>query len=137
MLSSARGRALSCAFNRSVHRSRNHKSLLGSCSSFTFPVACAPVRNSSCKTLESFATVDPETLSGEKPYQVYNLVKGGWTLPKSSVTIPDPLNGKPFLQLPDTQADEIGPYVEALKAVPKSGLHNPFKVCAREEIILG
>jgi len=64
-------------------------------------------------------------------------VKGGWTLPKSSVTIPDPLNGKPFLQLPDTQADEIGPYVEALKAVPKSGLHNPFKVCAREEIILG
>lgn len=55
-------------------------------------------------------------------------VNGGWTLPKRSVTMPDPLNGQPFLQMPDTTTEELGPYIDSLKSVPKSGLHNPFKV---------
>ncbi|KAM3567986.1 hypothetical protein VYU27_009880, partial [Nannochloropsis oceanica] len=83
--------------------------------------------SSTSKALDAFATVDPEDLSGKKPYQVYNLVNGGWTLPKRSVVMPDPLNGQPFLQLPDTTTDELRPYIDSMKSVPKSGLHNPFK----------
>ncbi len=86
--------------------------------------------SSSSKLLDSFATVDPETLSGAQPYQVYNLVQGAWTLPQASTDMPDPLNGEPFLKIPDTQEAELQLYVESLKQVPKSGLHNPFKVRA-------
>lgn len=82
----------------------------------------------SSKLLDSFATVDPEALSGAEPYQVYNLVSGGWTLPKRSADMPDPLNGELFLKVPDTQAKELQPFVDGLRGVPKSGLHNPFKV---------
>lgn len=82
----------------------------------------------SSKLLDSFATVDPETVSGAQPYQVYNLVNGGWTLPTQSATMPDPLNGEPFLQIPDTQEGDLQPFVDSLRTVPKSGLHNPFKV---------
>lgn len=85
----------------------------------------------SSKLLDSFATVDPETVSGAQPYQVYNLVNGGWTLPAQSATMPDPLNGEPFLQIPDTQEGDLQPFVDSLRTVPKSGLHNPFKVGGR------
>lgn len=54
-------------------------------------------------------------------------VNGEWGLPAKSKTIPDPLNGEPFIKLPDTQLDEIDPFVQSLRAVPKSGLHNPLK----------
>lgn len=84
--------------------------------------------SSSSKLLDSFATVDPEALSGAQPYQVYNLVSGGWTLPKASAATPDPLNGEPFLKIPDTQEGDLQPFVDSLRGVPKSGLHNPFKV---------
>ena len=43
------------------------------------------------------------------------------------MTLPDPLNGDPFLLCPDTQLFEIEPFVHSLRAVPKSGLHNPLK----------
>jgi hypothetical protein len=42
-------------------------------------------------------------------------------------TIPDPLNGEEFVQLPDTQPGELEPFVQSLQACPKSGLHNPLK----------
>lgn len=41
--------------------------------------------------------------------------------------IPDPLNGENFIRCPDTQMYEIEPFVSSLKAIPKSGLHNPLK----------
>lgn len=41
--------------------------------------------------------------------------------------IPDPLNGEPFISVPHTSTSELRPYVQQLKQVPKSGLHNPFK----------
>ena len=31
------------------------------------------------------------------------------------------------LQVPDTGMDEIEPYIQRMAAVPRSGLHNPFK----------
>ena len=92
-------------------------------------LAATAVASSSSKLLDSFATVDPEALSGAQPYHVYNLVSGGWTLPKASTAMPDPLNGEPFLKIPDTQEGDLQPFVDSLRGVPKSGLHNPFKVC--------
>lgn len=41
--------------------------------------------------------------------------------------MPDPLNGEPFLEVCDTQKNEISEFCEALKLCPKSGLHNPLK----------
>ncbi len=43
------------------------------------------------------------------------------------MTIPDPLNGEPFITVPDTQLHEVEPFVKSLLAVPKSRLHNPLK----------
>lgn len=34
---------------------------------------------------------------------------------------------QPALQVPDTQLYEIEPFVASMKAVPKSGMHNPLK----------
>ncbi|EIE18461.1 aldehyde dehydrogenase [Coccomyxa subellipsoidea C-169] len=79
------------------------------------------------RLLSSWASVDPSAISGSNPGQAYNLVNGEWGLPAKSKTIPDPLNGEPFIKLPDTQLDEIDPFVQSLRAVPKSGLHNPLK----------
>jgi 1-pyrroline-5-carboxylate dehydrogenase len=39
----------------------------------------------------------------------------------------DPLTGKPMVSYPDTQMDEIDPFVQSLLSTPKTGLHNPFK----------
>ena len=54
-------------------------------------------------------------------------VFGKWVGTEKQLTIPDPLNGEPFIKVPDTQLNEIEPFVKSLLAVPKSGLHNPFK----------
>ena len=42
-------------------------------------------------------------------------------------SIQDPWTGEEFIALPDPQVSEISPYVESLKKVTKSGLHNPLK----------
>jgi hypothetical protein len=55
-------------------------------------------------------------------------VNGEWVLPASSEVIVDPLNGSPFLRLPDTKESELQPFVDSLRTCPKSGLHNPIKV---------
>lgn len=55
-------------------------------------------------------------------------VGGEWKLPASSEVVVDPLNGSPFLRVPDTKANEVQPFVDSLRACPKSGLHNPIKV---------
>jgi hypothetical protein len=54
-------------------------------------------------------------------------VAGRWAPSSHTTTIPDPLNGEPFVQLPDTQEAELDHFVASLLACPKSGLHNPFK----------
>lgn len=54
-------------------------------------------------------------------------VAGKWADAASVLTIPDPLNGEPFTYIPDTQGAELQPFISSLKAVPKSGLHNPLK----------
>lgn len=54
-------------------------------------------------------------------------VDGKWQTTGSSRTIPDPLNGEPFIAYPDTAANETAPFVASLRRVPKTGLHNPLK----------
>eukprot|EP00891_Asterochloris_glomerata_P008338 jgi/Astpho2/8338/Aster-01407 len=79
------------------------------------------------RLLGSWATVDPKGMSGSSPAQCYNLVNGKWHLPANSKTIPDPYNGEAFVKVPDPQVNEIGAFVESLRAVPKTGQHNPLK----------
>ncbi len=54
-------------------------------------------------------------------------VGGRWQPSRESRVLPDPLNGEPFIAVPHTRPDELDPFVASLKAVPKSGLHNPLK----------
>jgi hypothetical protein len=79
----------------------------------------------------AWATVDPSQLGEtEQPYAVSNLVNGRWTSAVATrMNIPNPMNkNKPDLfSIPDTHANELGPFYESLRAVPKTGLHNPLK----------
>ena len=54
-------------------------------------------------------------------------VAGRWVQSSKKRILPDPLDGSPFIEVPDTPASEAGPFIESLRAVPKHGLHNPFK----------
>jgi 1-pyrroline-5-carboxylate dehydrogenase len=83
----------------------------------------------SFSSLGSFATVDPHTMSAEKPHTCFNLVNGSWGLPETGGTSPmvDPLNGESFMNVADTKSSDLAPFIAGLKSVPKHGLHNPFK----------
>jgi len=75
----------------------------------------------------AFATVDPLTMSKNKPHTVLNLVGGEWVKSEKTSEEVDPLNGNVFMHVSDTQVHEITPFVDSLARVPKSGLHNPLK----------
>ena len=77
-----------------------------------------------------WATADPSTMGVGAPHIVANLVAGKWTTDtKATMTIPDPMdkNSQPIFTIPDTQVDELEPFFKSLRAVPKSGIHNPLK----------
>jgi 1-pyrroline-5-carboxylate dehydrogenase len=78
-------------------------------------------------TCPPYATLDPYTISGSNPCTLYNLEGGEWKSAQKTISIPDPLNGEPFVVVPDTQVSELGPFLENAKSCPKSGLHNPLK----------
>ena len=68
---------------------------------------------------ESFATVDPfDGMTGAAPAQAQNLVGGQWVTTEKTMTVPDPLNGEPFIEMPDTQ--DIAPFVAGLRSCPKT-----------------
>jgi len=75
--------------------------------------------------LKAFATIDPNNLSVKD--KGFNLVKGEWASTASYTDLIDPLTGDVMMKQPDTQLDEIQPFVESLQECPKHGLHNPFK----------
>ena len=65
-----------------------------------------------------------------KPHFVPNLVNGNWVRKASKVMeIPNPMleNGHPIFSIQDTQVEELGPFIESMALVPKSGVHNPLK----------
>eukprot|EP00947_MAST-08B_sp_MAST-8B-sp1_P004075 g4075.t1 len=75
----------------------------------------------------SWATLDPDAMSGASPGKCENLVGGEWKSVAQEKMIIDPLNGEAFLAVPDTQLSEIGPFVERMRTCPRTGLHNPLK----------
>eukprot|EP00981_Chlorochromonas_danica_P001410 scaffold296_cov164-Ochromonas_danica.AAC.27 len=77
--------------------------------------------------VEAFATVDPFKLSGKHVHVVQNLVSGEWKTADHLLNLPDPLNGDIFMKVSDSKESDLRPFVENAHAVPKSGLHNPFK----------
>lgn len=84
----------------------------------------------SLSALPSWATLDPASLgTNPEPYEVSNLVNGIWSTSQTSMVIPNPMDREapPVCTIPDTQGHELGPFVESLKSVPKSGVHNPLK----------
>lgn len=54
-------------------------------------------------------------------------VAGAWTKAAQHEVVVDPMNGEPFLHVPDTALGELAPFVESLNACPKTGLHNPLR----------
>lgn len=82
-----------------------------------------------------WATVNPDTMSSAAPAIGKNLVGGTWMETKTQHTVIDPLNGDPFMLVPNTAEDEIGPYVERMKTCPRSGLHNPIKNVERYNML--
>jgi len=76
--------------------------------------------------LKAFATIDPNNMNGSD--KGYNLVDGEWCGTEKYADLPDPMAaGKTLMKVPATSLDEIHPFIDSMKAVPKSGLHNPFK----------
>ena len=75
----------------------------------------------------TFATVDPYTLTSSRPHTVQNLLNGAWVPSNSLITLPDPMNGDPFIHVADAQKDDIDRFVTSLNSCTKSGLHNPLK----------
>mmetsp|Transcript_7428 Transcript_7428/g.10535 ORF Transcript_7428/g.10535 Transcript_7428/m.10535 type:complete len:573 (+) Transcript_7428:101-1819(+) len=83
-------------------------------------------------TLPSWATYDPTSLgeSENDTYQVSNLVHGTWTQETTKkMWIPHPLDydKAPIFSIPDTSTHELQPFIQSLRQVSKSGLHNPMK----------
>ena len=86
--------------------------------------------SSSSMSVPSWATLDPAAMGVEsEPHAVLNCVAGKWTSAKHTMSIPHPLNtdAPDIFTIPDTQVDELKPFIESLRSVPKTGLHNPLK----------
>ncbi|XP_068648242.1 probable aldehyde dehydrogenase [Aristolochia californica] len=84
----------------------------------------------------AFATVTAENISGSQPAQVHNLVQGKWVGSSKWTTIPDPLNGEPFIKVAEVNEMELKPFVESLVKCPKYGLHNPLR-CPERYLLFG
>mmetsp|Transcript_85435 Transcript_85435/g.160903 ORF Transcript_85435/g.160903 Transcript_85435/m.160903 type:complete len:556 (+) Transcript_85435:34-1701(+) len=94
------------------------------CRRFTF-ILTSKARAAS--SVPEWATIDPDAMSGANPAVGMNLCNGEWTSAAKMKAIPDPMNGEAFIKVPDVSLTEIGPYVERMLSVPRSGLHNPIK----------
>lgn len=84
--------------------------------------------------VSSWATLDAGAWDGARPHTQQSLLAGEWLAPSPSAryeTVPDPLNGEPFLRVPSPSAADLAPWVASAGSVTKSGLHNPFKNPAR------
>lgn len=91
----------------------------------------------SVSSMPSWASTNPDTLGKDAvPHVVLNLVNGKWQHTKSgqNISVPDPMdasNTNPIFLVADTKVDELGPFIESMKRVSKSGVHNPLKNVSR------
>ena len=92
---------------------------------------CSSIFSRGFASIPEWATYDPEQLGATADiYEVKNCVNGVWTKDtKSNLVIPHPMDrdAHPIFTVPDTQAEELGPFIESLRKCPKTGLHNPLK----------
>ena len=70
---------------------------------------------------------NPKTVSGKCPVTLSNFQSGVWSPVNSYSDIVDPLNGDVIIRMPNTSMAELEPFIERMKMIPKSGLHNPLK----------
>jgi len=75
----------------------------------------------------TWATFNPEAEAGTQPLQLLNLCAGKWQAAAKSVDVPDPLNGKTLVRMPDTKGAELEPFLASALTCSKSGMHNPLK----------
>jgi len=78
----------------------------------------------------TFATCDPNTMSGTRPAYVSSLVGGKWVGGNTAelFEIPDPLqDGHSFIKIGLVTEEGLEPFIQSLRECPKSGLHNPLK----------
>ena len=86
--------------------------------------------------IPTWATLDPNELGTVSTHNVLNVVGGQWQKDgdiAKKLIIPNPLNkdGLPICTVPDTSIDELGPFIQSMEAVSKSGVHNPLKAVER------
>lgn len=82
------------------------------------------------RNLLSWATISPDNLGVDtNPHDVMNCVGGVWVESTSRMSIPHPLDkdAPPLFTIPDTQLSEVQPFIDSLRNVSKSGMHNPLK----------
>mmetsp|Transcript_10418 Transcript_10418/g.15652 ORF Transcript_10418/g.15652 Transcript_10418/m.15652 type:complete len:560 (-) Transcript_10418:2243-3922(-) len=111
------------------------RSIRGNCLTTLRRKAAAPNHRRSLSTITPpWATVNPDAMGtdGFTPHVVQNMVGGKWQHTKSgnNIAILDPMNANnenPIFLVADTKMDDLGPFLESMKAVPKSGVHNPLK----------
>ncbi|CAD8073641.1 unnamed protein product [Paramecium sonneborni] len=89
----------------------------------------------SFSSIPSYFTLDPYQLSSRNSYKVQNFLGGKWINSDKYEQIIDPLNGEPFIQVPDSQdKDLLQEYIKSAKDCPISGLHNPLKNPQRYQV---
>ena len=64
-----------------------------------------------------------------------NLVNGKWHKTKKYTNVINVTNGKINHKVPETSINELGLFINSIKSVPKSGLHNPFKNPERYQML--
>ncbi len=74
-----------------------------------------------------FRGFDPKSLSGSNSATLSNFVNGEWRGAQSFIHIPDPLNGEQFIRMPNTSMSELSPFIDRMRSIPKTGLHNPLQ----------
>lgn len=74
-----------------------------------------------------FSNFDPYASADAGPQDIFNRLDGKWVKTAKSTVIPDPMNGKPMVSMPQTAPEELDPFLDGMRRTPKSGLHNPLK----------
>ena len=69
----------------------------------------------------------PKTVNGSSPVTLSNFLNGKWVQAGFYTNIVDPLNGEYIIRMPNTSEKELGPFIQRIRSVPKSGLHNPLR----------
>jgi len=81
-------------------------------------------------SVSAWATVNPSKLGeNSEPYSVSNVVNGKSSSAAKHMSIIHPLDKSKhdIFTIPDTQVNELEPFIQSLRKVPKTGVHNPLK----------